>query len=80
MTAPPRPTPAELERHCCRVGHRWGEPENAFEDRYCVDCGAMRRRISRDDGWVGYWPPNAPDNAIRQIDCPPCPAADEEGK
>ena len=39
MSAPARPTAAELERHHCRVGHRF-EPCGIL--LLCIDCGLLQ--------------------------------------
>ena len=38
MSAPARPTAAELERHHCRLGHRLVRSSSAV--LMCIDCGA----------------------------------------
>jgi hypothetical protein len=53
MTAPPRPTPAELARHCCGLGHRLVASEHWLADFVCVDCGA-RAHFSHDAGGLRW--------------------------
>lgn len=73
MTAPPRPTPAQLAAEHCRIGHRLGPEENLLGDRYCVDCGALARPYQ---GRTLWWPPDAPGRSFGSAQRPPCPASE----
>lgn len=70
MTAPPRPTPAQLAAEHCRIGHRLGPEENLLGDRYCVDCGALARPYQ---GRTLWWTAG---NDGEPTERPPCPASE----